>query len=96
MSKREKPKGANKAIRGRGGGHGTKPSQRRDQKINSNQSEQEYLDEKRIQQIRDRLGGVVDKFSNEDLLRIYQRHDNDVDETCDAILGGEGASSEEG
>lgn len=47
MSKREKPnsgsKHGGKPIRGRGGGHGTKPSQRRDQKINETTSEKEYL-----------------------------------------------------
>jgi hypothetical protein len=95
-NKREKPnsghKSGGKAIRGRGGGHGTKPSQRRDQKIQETSNEKEYLQSKRCEQMRDKLGGLVDSMSNEQLMRIFEKHDDDLDETCEAILAGEVAS----
>jgi len=73
---------------GKGRGHGLKPRQRREAR-----TEESTDDQKKIDRLRDDLGGLVEMASDAQMLILLKKHDGDIDAVKTVILEKNGVPS---
>eukprot|EP01123_Difflugia_compressa_P012718 TRINITY_DN555_c0_g1_i4.p1 TRINITY_DN555_c0_g1~~TRINITY_DN555_c0_g1_i4.p1 ORF type:complete len:118 (-),score=52.80 TRINITY_DN555_c0_g1_i4:57-410(-) len=70
---------------GKGKGHALKPRQRRDAK-----TEETSADQKKIDRLRDDLGGLVEMISDAELSKLLKKYNGDVEQVKDYIFTNNG------